>query len=196
MAYYGSDAKPTAAQTAECKSPLWNTAKSDVLTVVERRAGKYGIREYTLKQAYTMKEIMALAANTDIYKSSRLIKDPGTNEMAFATSKTIAYLKVKNDITRDGCMIQSQPPYDECGSGVGCILDGEDNRDRHADHYCVADVATNAGGKWGYGTSATTIVDHTVWFYMGKLPGNDGACIPAQPHVLFFARFLPVFIST
>merc|ERR1719460_1668967 len=67
-------------------------------------------------------------------------------------------------------MIQSQPPYDECGSGVGCVLDGEDNRDRHADHYCVADVATNAGGKWRYSISDTTIVDHTVWFYMGKLP--------------------------
>ena len=127
-----------------------------------------------------MKEIMALGANTDIYKSSRLVKDPVTNEMAFATSKTIAYLKVKNEITHDGCMIQSQPLHRECGSGVGCILDGEDNRDRQGGHYCVADVATNADGKWGYMISDTTIEDHTVWFYMDKLPGNDGTkCLPA-----------------
>ena len=172
MAYYGSDSKPTAAQTEDCKSPLWNTAKSDVLTVVERRAGKYGIREYTLNKAYTMKEIMALGNDANIYKSSKLIKNPGTNEMAFATSKTYAYLKVKNGVTNDGCMIQSQPKYGECASGVGCILDGQDNRDRHNNHYCVADVATNAGSKWKYNVAATTIVDHTVWFYMGKLPGN------------------------
>jgi len=87
--------------------------------------------------------------------------------MAFATSKTVAYLKIKNGITNDGCMIQSQGVKGECASGVGCILDGQDNRDRLNNHYCVADVATNGAGQWSYNIPKTMIVDHTVWLYMG-----------------------------
>jgi len=169
VAYYGSNKfAPTYAQTEECKSPQWNKARSDKLTVVERRNGKYGVREYTLNKEYTMKSLMAVGDNTNVYKSSKLIVDPKTNDMAFATSKTVAYLKIKNGITNDGCMIQSQGVKGECASGVGCILDGQDNRDKLNNHYCVADVATNGAGQWSYNIPDTTIVDHTVWFYMGK----------------------------
>ena len=168
--YYGKTSKPSDEQTEECKDASWNTARSSVLTFVERRNGKLGIREYTLKKPYTMKELMALSDNTDIYKSSKLIVDPKTNDMTFATTKNIAYLKVKNGINNDGCMIQSQAVKGECASGVGCILDGQDNRDRLNNHYCVADVATNGAGQWSYNVASTTIIDHTVWLYMGSLP--------------------------
>lgn len=166
--YYGVTEQPTAAQMSECKSALWNHARSDTLTIVERRGKAWGVREYTLIKEYTMLEIMALDKDTSIYKDSKLLKNPNSDELAFATSKNVNYLKVKNGIDNDGCMIQSQPAFGECASGVGCILDGQDNRDRLNNHYCVADVATNANGKWRYSMPETTIADHTVWFYMGK----------------------------
>lgn len=166
-AFDGSgDAPPSDAQIEECKSAAWNTARSDTLRAVERRGATIGIRQWTLDKEYTMKELMNLPDDTDVFVSTTLIKDPRTDEMAMATTSDISFLKIKNNRNNDGCMIQTMATHGECAGGVGCILDGEDNRDRHGNHYCVSDIASNANGAWSYSDPRTTFEQHQVWLYM------------------------------
>ena len=157
----------SASDQVDCKASAYSRYPGGELLAIEDSQGHVGIRSWVLTgDPRTMQQIFSVHDSPNIAESSELIQTPGAgyDRMALAYEEDSGQLAVNVGIENDGFHLDgwstSSTSSRQCGSGLGCFVDGG------LSYNCAGDVLTNAKGTIEWSQGGSRFEQHTVWLYM------------------------------